>query len=125
MAIQPTAYGRIYDFCTLHETTIHDDNFPENLLKFYNRFSQADEESITKEESLVPFKLTCQSQVDAGILAIRFVRRWCHNALPNSLELYAHQFLPYYQPFAKSSRTTLVQRFSIYLVLSFLVLVSL
>jgi hypothetical protein len=29
---KPTAYERIYDFCILYETTVHDDNFPENLL---------------------------------------------------------------------------------------------
>jgi hypothetical protein len=47
---RPTAYERVYDFCTLYENTVQDDNFPENLLKFYNRFSQNEDETLTRDE---------------------------------------------------------------------------
>jgi hypothetical protein len=51
-----TAYERIYDFCTIYDNTVQSDNFPEDL-KFYNRFSQADDEVLTKDEVLAAGKI--------------------------------------------------------------------
>jgi hypothetical protein len=36
----------------MYKKTVDRDNFPENLLIFYNRFSQTDDERLTKEEVL-------------------------------------------------------------------------
>jgi hypothetical protein len=47
-----TTYTRIHDFCTLYKKTLDRDSFPEDLLTFYNRFSQTDDERLTKEEVL-------------------------------------------------------------------------
>ena len=36
----------------MYKKTVDRDNFPEDLLTFYNRFSQTDDERLTKEEVL-------------------------------------------------------------------------
>ena len=47
-----TIYLQIHDFCTIYEKTVDRDDFPRDLMTFYNRFSQTDDERLTKEEVL-------------------------------------------------------------------------
>jgi hypothetical protein len=57
LGLQGQQHTRGYDFVTLYQRTLGSPQFPEDLLKFCNRFSQSDDEELTRDDIMAAGKI--------------------------------------------------------------------